>query len=125
MDQNLILNMNEHRIKVCVYETEKVDEFIKNKAKGTKVVGAHSLQEMVAQLKKPKRVMILVKAWPAVDSFIEKLVPLLEIGDIIINGETPSTRTRSGGSRILGTKASSSWALVCPEERRERATGRV
>ena len=74
MDQNLILNMNEHRIKVCVYETEKVDEFIKNKAKGTKVVGAHSLQEMVAQLKKPKRVMIHVKAWPAVDSFIEKLV---------------------------------------------------
>ena len=54
----VILNMNEHRIKVCVYETEKVDEFIKNKAKGTKVVGAHSLQEMVAQLKKPKRVMI-------------------------------------------------------------------
>ena len=86
MDQNLILNMNEHRIKVCVYETEKVDEFIKNKAKGTEVVGAHSLQEMVAQLKKPKRVMILVKAWPAVDSFIEKLVPLLEMGDIIING---------------------------------------
>ena len=55
MDQNLILNMNEHRIKVCVYETEKVDEFIKNKAKGTEVVGAHSLQEMVAQLKKPKK----------------------------------------------------------------------
>ena len=54
MDQNLILNMNEHGIKVCVYETEKVDEFIKNKAKGTEFVGAHSLQEMVAQSRSPR-----------------------------------------------------------------------
>ena len=88
MGQNLILNMNDHGFKVCAYNrtTEKVDEFIKNEAKGTEVVGAHSLQEMVAKLKKPRRVMILVKAGAAVDSFIEKLVPLLEKGDIIIDG---------------------------------------
>merc|ERR1712025_455802 len=83
-----ILNMNDHGFKVCAYNrtTEKVDEFLKNEAKGTEVVGAHSLQEMVAKLKKPRRVMILVKAGAAVDAFIEKLLPLLEKGDIIIDG---------------------------------------
>ncbi len=55
-------------------------------AKGTKVVGAHSLEEMVAKLKKPRRVMLLVKAGAAVDAFIDKLVPLLDKGDIIIDG---------------------------------------
>lgn len=68
MGQNLILNMNDHNWTVCAYNrtTEKVDRFLANEAKGTKVVGAHSLQEMVAKLKKPRRVMILVKgklAW--------------------------------------------------------------
>lgn len=53
---------------------------------GTKVVGAHSLEEMVQKLKKPRRVMMLVKAGSAVDGFIDKLVPLLEKGDIIIDG---------------------------------------
>ena len=88
MGQNLILNMNNHGFKVCTYNrtTEKVDEFIKNMAKGTEVVGANSLQEMVAKLKKPRRVMILVKAGAAVDSFMEELVPFLEKGDIIIDG---------------------------------------
>lgn len=53
---------------------------------GTKVIGAHSLEEMVSKLKKPRRVMMLVKAGSAVDAFIDKLVPLLEKGDIIIDG---------------------------------------
>ena len=53
---------------------------------GTKVVGAHSLEEMVGKLKKPRRVMMLVKAGSAVDSFIGQLTPLLEKGDIIIDG---------------------------------------
>ena len=53
---------------------------------GTKIVGAHSIKEMVAKLKKPRRVMMLVKAGPAVDAFIDQLVPLLEKGDIIIDG---------------------------------------
>lgn len=63
MGQNLILNMNDHGWTVCAFNrtTEKVDRFLANEAKGTKVVGAHSLQEMVAKLKKPRRVMILVK----------------------------------------------------------------
>jgi hypothetical protein len=63
MGQNLILNMNDHGFVVCAYNrtTEKVDQFLANEAKGTKVVGAKSLQEMVSKLKSPRRVMMLVK----------------------------------------------------------------
>merc|ERR1712111_122681 len=88
MGQNIILNMNDHGFVVCAYNrsTDKVDRFLENEAKGTKIVGAHSLEEMVAKLKRPKRVMMLVKAGSAVDAFIDKLIPLLEPGDIIIDG---------------------------------------
>jgi len=76
----------------------QVDHFLANEAKGTKIVGAHSLEEMVAKLKKPRRVMLLVKAGSAVDAFIDKLVPLLDEGDIIIDGgnsEYQDTRRRT------------------------------
>ena len=63
-----------------------MDRFLENEAKGTKIVGAHSMEEMVAKLKRPRRVMLLVKAGQAVDDFIDKLAPLLEPGDIIIDG---------------------------------------
>src|SRR5688572_24861676 len=88
MGQNLILNMNDHGFTVVAYNrtTEKVDAFLANEAKGTKVLGAHSIEEMVAQLKKPRRVMMLVKAGKPVDEFIEQLIPHLEPGDIIIDG---------------------------------------
>ena len=88
MGQNLILNMNDHGFTVVAYNrtVEKVDQFLANEAKGTKVLGAHSIPEMVAQLKKPRRVMMLVKAGKAVDDFIEQLLPHLEPGDIIIDG---------------------------------------
>src|ERR1700753_975979 len=88
MGQNLILNMNDHGFKVVAYNrtTEKVDHFLANEAKGTKVVGAHSIAEMVSKLKKPRRVMMLVKAGKPVDEFIEQLIPHLEQGDIIIDG---------------------------------------
>jgi len=88
MGQNLILNMNDHGFTVVAYNrtVEKVDHFLANEAKGTKVLGAHSIPEMVAQLKRPRRVMMLVKAGKAVDEFIEQLLPHLEAGDIIIDG---------------------------------------
>lgn len=88
MGQNLILNMNDHGFVVCAYNrtVDKVEKFLNNEAKGTKVIGAKSLDEMVAKLKKPRRVMLLVKAGEAVDSFIKNLIPLLEPGDIIIDG---------------------------------------
>src|SRR3954452_4974286 len=88
MGQNLILNMNDHGFTVVAFNrtVSKVDEFINQEGKGTKVIGAHSLQEMVSLLKKPRRVMLMVKAGAPVDEFIEHLLPLLEKGDIIIDG---------------------------------------
>lgn len=66
--------------------TSKVDDFLANEAKGTNVVGAHSIEEFVSLLKRPRKIILLVKAGPAVDAFIEQLVPHLEKGDIIIDG---------------------------------------
>src|SRR6266496_4080280 len=88
MGQNLILNMNDHGYCVVAYNrtTSKVDEFLAKEAKGTQVLGAHSIEEMVAQLKRPRRVMMLVKAGKPVDELIEQLLPHLEPGDIIIDG---------------------------------------
>jgi len=88
MGQNLILNMNDHGFTVVAYNrtVAKVDEFLEKEAKGTKVIGAHSIPEMVSLLKKPRRVMLMVKAGSAVDDFIEQLLPHLEPGDIIIDG---------------------------------------
>nr|ACI68129.1 6-phosphogluconate dehydrogenase, decarboxylating [Salmo salar]ACI70150.1 6-phosphogluconate dehydrogenase, decarboxylating [Salmo salar] len=88
MGQNIILNMNDHGFVVCAYNrtVSKVHDFLANEAKGTKIIGAESLEDMVAKLKKPRRIVMLVKAGQAVDDFIDKLVPLLEAGDIIIDG---------------------------------------
>ncbi|MBM3838437.1 MAG: decarboxylating NADP(+)-dependent phosphogluconate dehydrogenase [Verrucomicrobia bacterium] len=88
MGQNLILNMNDHGYTVVAYNrtVSKVDDFLNKEAKGTQVIGAHSLQEMASLLKKPRRVMLMVKAGSAVDEFIEQLLPHLEAGDIIIDG---------------------------------------
>lgn len=116
MGQNLILNMNDHGFTVVAYNrtTEKVDQFLANEAKGTKVLGAHSIAEMVAKLKKPRRVMMLVKAGKPVDEFIEQLIPHLEPGDIIIDGgnslfEDTNRRTKyveSKGLLYIGTGVS-------------------
>ena len=88
MGQNLILNMNDHGFTVVAYNrtVSKVDDFLNKEARGTKVIGAHSIPEMVAHLKKPRRVMLMVKAGKAVDEFIDQLLPHLEPGDIIIDG---------------------------------------
>ena len=88
MGQNLILNMNDHGFTIVAYNrtTSKVDDFLAHEAKGTKVIGAHSIEEMVKLLKRPRRVMMLVKAGKPVDEFIEQLIPHLEPGDILIDG---------------------------------------
>ena len=88
MGQNIVLNMNDHGYVVAAFNrtTSKVDEFMANEAKGTKIIGTHSLEEMIGHLKRPRRVMLLVKAGKPVDEFIGHLVPLLEKGDIIIDG---------------------------------------
>lgn len=89
MGQNLVLNMNDHGYKVAVFNrtVSKVDNFIEGEAKGREtLVGTHSLEEFVEALERPRRVMLLVKAGKPVDAFIEKLIPLLDKGDIIIDG---------------------------------------
>jgi 6-phosphogluconate dehydrogenase len=88
MGQNLVLNMNDHGFKVAVFNrtTSKVDDFIGDEAKGTEVVGTHTIPEFIASLKRPRRVMLMVKAGSAVDQTIDELLPLLEAGDIVIDG---------------------------------------
>src|SRR5580704_9232859 len=88
MGQNLILNMNDHGFTVVAFNrtVSKVDDFLANEAKGTQVIGAHTVEEMVAQLKKPRRIMLMVKAGDPVDETIEHILPHLEAGDIIIDG---------------------------------------
>lgn len=88
MGQNLVLNMNDHGFKVAVFNrtSSKVDTFLQGPAKGTQVVGTHSLQELVSVLKRPRKVMMMIRAGSSVDETIDELTPLLEKGDIIIDG---------------------------------------
>ena len=88
MGQNLVLNMNDHGYKVAVFNrtTSKVDAFLEGPAKGTDVVGTHSLKELVGALKRPRKVMMMIRAGSSVDETIEELLPFLEKGDIIIDG---------------------------------------
>ena len=100
MGQNLVLNMNDHGYRVAVFNrtVSKVDDFINNEAKGTQVVGTHSIPELVQALKKPRRVMLMVKAGPTVDQMMDNVVPHLEKGDILIDGGNshyPDTNRRT------------------------------
>ena len=88
MGENLVMNMESKGFTVAVYNrtTAKVTSFVEGRAKGKNIIGTYSLEELAANLKKPRRVMMMVKAGQAVDSFIEKLLEVLEPGDIIIDG---------------------------------------
>ncbi len=88
MGENLVLNMANHGFNVAVYNrtTARVDNFLAGRAQGLPITGAHTPAELVAQLKKPRRVMLMVQAGAAVDKVIEDLLPLLDPGDIIIDG---------------------------------------
>jgi 6-phosphogluconate dehydrogenase len=116
MGQNLVLNMDDHGFTVAVFNrtTSKVTKFLKNEAAGTKVIGTMSLEELVESLKRPRKVMLMVKAGDPVDIVIESLLPLLEPGDIIIDGgnsnfEDTNRRTRAleqKGFLFIGTGVS-------------------
>ncbi len=88
MGQNLVLNMNDNGYTVAVHNrtTAKMEDFLAGPAKGTSVVGAETLEGLVGMLESPRRVMLMVKAGPVVDSYIEQLIPLLDKGDIVIDG---------------------------------------
>jgi 6-phosphogluconate dehydrogenase len=116
MGENLVLNMAGKGFTVSVYNrtTDKVCGFIEGRAKGKSVVGAFSLEELVSQLERPRKVMMMVKAGSAVDSLIDALIPLLEEGDIVIDGGNshfPDTTRRtayveSRGLLYIGTGVS-------------------
>ena len=88
MGENLVLNMESHGFLVAVFNrtVSKVDRFLENRAKGKNIKGCFSIEELVSSLKKPRKVMLMVKAGQPVDRFIEKLIPHLDKGDIIIDG---------------------------------------
>lgn len=88
MGENLALNVESRGYTVAVYNrtTSVTDEFLAGKAAGRRVVGCHTLEDLVRSLKRPRKIMMLVKAGPAVDALIAQLQPLLEPGDVIIDG---------------------------------------
>ena len=88
MGENLVMNMESKGFTVAVFNrtTEKVDKFVTGRAAGKNIIGCHSLEELVANLEKPRKVFMMVKAGQAVDDMIEQLLPLLEDGDILIDG---------------------------------------
>ena len=116
MGENLVLNMESKGFRVSVFNrtVEKVDKFMEGRGKGKNIYGAHSLEEFVGSLKAPRRVFLMVKAGQAVDDFIEKLIPVLDPGDIIIDGGNshfPDTARRtayveSKGLHYIGTGVS-------------------
>ncbi len=88
MGENLVLNMESKGFTVAVFNrtVEKVDKFIEGRGAGKNFIGTHSIEELCASLERPRKVMLLVKAGKPVDDFIEMVIPLLEKGDIIIDG---------------------------------------
>ena len=88
MGENLVLNMENKGFTVALFNrtVEKVDAFVEGRGKGKNFIPSHSLEELVSSLSKPRKVMMLVKAGKPVDDFIDNLIPLLEPGDIIIDG---------------------------------------
>lgn len=88
MGENLILNVESHAFSVSVFNrtVSKVDNFMEGRARGKNIKGFHTVEEFVESLKRPRKIMLMVKAGPAVDSFIDILIPHLDGGDIIIDG---------------------------------------
>jgi 6-phosphogluconate dehydrogenase len=88
MGENLALNMESRGFRVAVFNrtTARVDDFIQGRAKGKRFIGAHDLKAFVGSLQKPRKIVMLVKAGAAVDQLVDQLLPLLEPGDILIDG---------------------------------------
>src|SRR5262249_42823528 len=107
MGENLVLNIESHGYTVAVFNrtTSKVDGFVNGRGRGKGIMGCHSPRELVAALKHPRRIMIMVKAGPPVDEVINELIPLLEPGDILIDGGNthyPDTTRRTQGLKAKG-----------------------
>src|SRR3954467_11804099 len=116
MGENLVLNMESCGFTVAVFNrtTSKVDDFLNGRGKGKKLVGCPPARDLVAALKRPRKIMIMVKAGAPVDAVIDEVAPLLESGDILIDGGNthyPDTTRRmkalaAKGIRYIGTGVS-------------------
>jgi 6-phosphogluconate dehydrogenase len=116
MGENLVLNMESKGFQVSVYNrsAQKVTDFLAGRAKDKKIIGTHSIEDLVASLQRPRKVMLMIKAGSAVDEMIETVIPHLESGDIIIDGGNthfPDTNRRtafveSKGLLYIGTGVS-------------------
>jgi 6-phosphogluconate dehydrogenase len=116
MGENLVLNMESKGFRVTVYNrtTQKINDFLSGRAKGKNITGAYSIEELVGSLERPRKIMLMIKAGPAVDDMIATLIPLMSPGDIIIDGGNthfPDTNRRtalveSKGLLYIGTGVS-------------------
>ncbi|HVA47896.1 MAG TPA: decarboxylating NADP(+)-dependent phosphogluconate dehydrogenase [Pirellulales bacterium] len=116
MGENLALNIESRGYRVAVFNrtTSVVDDFTAGRAKGKKFVGCHSVEELVAALARPRKVLLMIKAGPAVDAVIEQLLPLLSPGDVLIDGgnthfadtERRTKYVESKGLLFIGTGVS-------------------
>ena len=116
MGENLVMNMESKGYSVSVYNrtTQKVTDFIETRAKGKNITGTYTLEELVASLESPRKIMLMIKAGSSVDEMIDTLIPLLDSGDIIIDGGNshfPDTARRtayveSKGLLYVGTGVS-------------------
>ena len=116
MGENLVLNMESKGFTVSVFNrsTQKVDDFLSGRASGKNIIGTHSIEELVASLERPRKIMLMIKAGDAVDEMINTLIPHLDRGDIIIDGGNthfPDTNRRtayveSKGLLYIGTGVS-------------------
>lgn len=106
MGENLVLNMESKGFNVAVFNrsTDKVTRFVEGRGAGKNIVAAMSLEDLVASLKRPRKIMIMVKAGAAVDAVIESLVPMLEEGDIIIDGGNSHFPDSERRTKDLATK---------------------
>lgn len=107
MGENLALNMEKHGYSVAVYNrtVEKVDRFLEGRARERNVAGTHTMEDLVESLDRPRRIMLMVRAGPAVDDSINGLLPLLDPGDLIIDGGNSFFKDTIRRSRYLAEKS--------------------
>ncbi|MCH2119184.1 MAG: NAD(P)-binding domain-containing protein [Pirellulales bacterium] len=135
MGENLALNVESRGYHVAVTNrtASKVDDFISGRAAGKQFVGCYSLEELVANLAAPRKVMLMVKAGPAVDALINELIPLLSPGDIIIDGgnthfsdtERRTKEVEAAGLLFVGTGVSGGEEEPSGPRQGEQSRGKI
>ena len=116
MGENLVLNMESKGFRVAVFNrtTTKIEKFINGRGKGKNIIGTYSIKELVKSISKPRKIMIMIKAGNPIDAFIEAIIPLLDEGDILIDGGNSyfkdtirrTKRVEKAGMLYIGTGVS-------------------